>query len=67
MGRRARDGAERDAYRIMAPVAFWLMAFMVFVGFAGLGRDFAAGAAGLLVLIGACFVPRAIRTIRELL
>lgn len=67
MGRRSRGEAERDAYRIIAPVAFWLMAWMVFDGFQGVGRDFATGAAGLLVLVGACFLPRAIRTIRDLL
>jgi len=67
MGRRSRDGVGRNTARIMAPVVFWAFAEMMYSGFAGVLGGVAVGAAIIMVLIGACFVPRAIRTIRELL
>lgn len=63
--------SERDAYRIMTPLMFWVMEYVFYRGLSSLfrsvewGRFFVGAVVFGLVVARACFVPRSIRTIRE--
>jgi hypothetical protein len=74
MPRRSKDDreAEKEAYRIFMPFAFWLLAYFLYSslhGFAGVApwsRYVAWGGFIILVIAGLFQVPRALRTIRGL-
>jgi hypothetical protein len=74
MARRSNSDrlAQRDAYRVMTPFMFWVLAFCSFrmmKGFFGIApwTHFVAwGFVLVLTIAGLCYVPRSIRTIREL-
>lgn len=69
--RRERE-TENTARIIFAPLALWVTALGWYLGLKGLaqlvswGPIFLWGGVVVLVLIGICFIPRSIRTIRGL-